>query len=221
MTLLTSPLADVLRSRPGTRQELNQMSVLTQVPDPKPAETLGLADLSYLTRFGVKGPQSASWLSAQSIPIPEQPNTWAALPEGGLIARLGRSEFLIEDGPDSQTVPRLAAACNSPPAQVYPVLRQDAAIALCGQATQNLLRQTCSFNFQSLNLTEHPVILTTMVGVTVTVIPQPKSHHPIYRIWCDNTFAPYLWQTLAEITTELGGTIIGTQDFIPYTGQMP
>lgn len=216
MARLTSPLADLLRSHPGTRQDLNQMSVLTTVPDPTPAAVLGLADLSYLTRFGVKGPQSASWLSTQAVPIPERPNTWTVLPNGSLIARLGRNEFLIEDGPDSQTALQLAAACNSSPAPVYPVLRQDAAIALCGQASQSLLRQTCSYNFQSLNLTEHPVILTTMVGVTVTVI---LLSGPIYRIWCDNTFAPYLWKTLTEITEELGGSIIGTQDFVTYTAR--
>ena len=71
----------------------------------------------------------------------------------------------------------------------------------CGTAIQDLLRQTCSVNFQGLSLAENPVILTLMVGVSVTIIPIATDR---YRIWCDGTFGAYLWETLVTIAQELG-----------------
>lgn len=192
----------------GEWQEFNAMPTIVTLPtDAAHLARLGIADCSCLTRFGVKGGAAADWLAGQGIPIPDRPNTWLLLPEGGLIARLGVSEFLIEDSLQSTWSLHLTQACESPPAQVYPVLRQDLALMLCGAAVPDLLRQTCSVNFQDLNLSDRPVILTSMIGVAVTVIPT----HSVYRIWCDGTYSHYFWRTLVEIAQESGGGAVGFQ----------
>ncbi|OLP20379.1 hypothetical protein BST81_01225 [Leptolyngbya sp. 'hensonii'] len=165
-------------------------------------EYLHLMDLSHLPRFGVKGPAAVAWLQSQGISVPDRPNSWKPLSDGGLVARLGLNEFLLEG---SAIAPQLAQACQPPPPRVYPVLRQDRAICLRGRAVQELLRQTCNVNFRALDLNTHPVILTTLIGVSVTVIPGEQAGLPFYRIWCDGTFGTYFWSTLAEITAELGG----------------
>jgi sarcosine oxidase subunit gamma len=162
-----------------------------------------------LTRFGVKGPNAAAWLESQNVPIPETPNTWCPFSEDGLVARLGITEFLIEDGLNTSIALRLTESCQNPPAKVYPVLRQDLAIGLSGLAVNDLLLQTCNINFQALDLNTRPVLLTSMIGVTVTIIPGERSGQPFYRIWCDNTFGNYFWETLLEIAQELGGNAIG------------
>lgn len=197
-------------------QTINQMPTAGTIAHPPETITqLGIADLSCLTRFGVKGAHSATWLEQQEIPIPAKPNTWCSLADGGLAARLGLSEFLIEDSLDTTIATQLAQNCQNPPAKVYPVLRQDLAIALCGSKVNDLLLQTCNINFQSLNLNEKPVILTSMIGVSVTVIPREISGLPFYRIWCDYTFGNYFWHTLLEIIHELGGNAIGIHDLPP------
>lgn len=170
------------------------------------AAGLEIADLSFIPRFGVKGAGAEAWLATQSITIPDLPNSWTFLLKGGIIARLGTNEFLIED---RTIAPQLTQVCKSPPPKVYPVLRQDLAIALIGSEVNELLLQTCSFNFQSLSIAENPVILTSMAGVNVTVIPGVLQEQPFYRIWCDGTFGAYLWQTLNAIAIELGGGAIG------------
>lgn len=205
-----SAIHDAVRSLPGLWRDINGMPTLWTLPDSSP-KTIGIADLSALTRWGVKGAQAADWLSQQGLPIPEQPNTWVPLPEGGLIARLGRTEFLIEDSVGSAIAPRLAAACQSPPPKVYPVLRQDLALGMVGDRLPDLLRQTCSFNFQALALADRPVILTSMIGVAVTILPGELHGQPFYRIWCDGTFGDYLWCTLLDIAIELGGGAVGTE----------
>lgn len=211
--LRISSIFEPLQSLNGSWREINGMQTLVMLPGEKAnAAHLGVVDLSFLTRFGVKGAGAAAWL-AQSIVVPDRPNTWCSLSTGGIVARLGRTEFLIEDSMH-QVAPQLAQACQSPPAKVYPVLRQDAAIALCGSAVNELLQQTCSINFRALRLSEHPVVLTSMIGVAVTVIPGERNGQPFYRLWCDGTFGVYVWQTLLAIAEELGGGAVGAEQLI-------
>lgn len=213
--LRLSPIHDSLQSLNGAWRDTNGMPSLVKLPgDRQSASVLGIADLSFLTRFGVKGANAAQWLAEWGLPIPDRPNTWHPLPEGGIIARLGLTEFLIEDSLNSAIAPQLATACKSPPAKVYPVLRQDLALGLVGDRVHELLRQTCSFNFQALSLGDRPVVLTNAIGVTVTVIPLDIERKLCIRIWCDRTFGTYFWQTLVQIATELGGGAIGTESFL-------
>ena len=208
--LRLSPIHDALQEINGSWRDLNGMPTLFSRPEDVVNYTrLGIADLSFLTRFGVKGKNAANWLIQQGISLPDRPNSWCQLPEGGIIARLGLTEFLIEDSMTSIIAPQLAAACQHPSA-VYPVLRQDLAIALTGSAVTELLHQTCNINFQTLS-TEHPVILTTAIGVNVTIIPSQRNGQPFYRIWCDRTFGEYVWQTLLKIVQQLGGDAIGAE----------
>lgn len=210
--LRLSPVHDALQELGGSWREINGMPTLVTLSgDEVTAAHLGIADLSFLTRFGVKGAGAANWLESQGIPVPDRPNTWCSLPESGIVARLGITEFLIEDSLHSTVAPRLAEACQQPPAKVYPVLRQDAAIALCGAAINELLLQTCNINFRALPLVERSVILTSMIGVTVTIIPSERIGQPFYRIWCDGTFGAYVWRTLLAIAVELGGGAVGAE----------
>jgi sarcosine oxidase subunit gamma len=210
--LRLSPIQDALQPIKGSWREINGMpALMTSLNESAIASHLGISDLSFLTRFGVKGAGATDWLNRQNIPVPEHPNSWHSLCGGGIVARLGMSEFLIEDSLSTLIAPQLAEACQQPPPKVYPVLRQDLAIALCGQAIHELLLQTCSFNFCALALSERPVILTSLIGVAVTIIPGEQKGFPVYRIWCDGTFGMYLWQTLLEIIEELGGGVVDPQ----------
>jgi len=207
-----SPLHSSLQSLNGSWRDINGMPSLVAVPNETTiAAHLGIADVSCLPRFGVKGANAASWLLSQGITTPDRPNTWNTLPDSGIIARLGLTEFLIEDSLQSQLAPRLMEACQQPSARVYPVLRQDAAIVLCGSAINELLLQTCSFNFRALSLADRPVILTSMIGAAVTILPGERNGKPFYRLWCDGTYGVYVWETLGAIVEEIGGGAIGLE----------
>lgn len=152
-------------------------------------------DVSRAPRAGVKGPGAAAWLSGLGLPVPAMPNSWLPL-EGGLIARLGLTEFLVE-GPESA---KLAAPLAH---GVYPVLRQDTALVLKGARLNDLLLETCSVDFRALDLAARPVVLTSMAGVGVTVIPGEEAGMPCYRIWCDGTYGEWFIETLAGVAGEL------------------
>jgi sarcosine oxidase subunit gamma len=191
-------------------QTVNTMPTAWITPnDADYAQRVGLCDRSFLNRFGVKGAGAADWLSSFGIPIPSQLNQWCDRPDGVLIARLGVTEFLIEDSIDSALTAQLKQQMANLPPKIYPVLRQDVALSLIGSSVPDLLRQTCNVNFQALNLSDRPVILTSMIGVSVVVIPGEKEGVPFYRVWGDGTFGVYMWETLAAIAEEMGGGAIG------------
>jgi sarcosine oxidase subunit gamma len=169
------------------------------------AAILGIADYSHLPRVGAKGPGAAAWLAGFSLQLPAQANSWKAIPNGGLIARLGRSEYLIEANSSMVDAIMLASRTSG----VYPVLRQDATFALCGSRVNELLLQTCNVDFRILTADPTRVVLTSMAGVGVTILLTQIGSTSCYRLWCDGTYGIYLWQILNEIAQELGGGCVG------------
>ncbi|MEX3951014.1 hypothetical protein AB4Y40_25065 [Paraburkholderia sp. EG287B] len=209
VSLRTSPVRDALHGIDPQCSVVENMQVVERfgANDEARARSAGIADVSHLYRMGFKGQGVAAWLAEQGLPVPPQPNSWAPLGNGGLIARLGLNEYLIEDGISGRASAKLAH--REPALRVYPVLRQDLAIVLCGEAIDELLLQTCNVNFRALDLAVRPVVLTSMAGVAVTVLPGERLGRPYYRLWADGTYGVYLWETLAGIAAELGGGPVG------------
>jgi len=149
-------------------------------------------------RLGFKGPRAAEWLVAHGIVLPMLPNTWARSPgvvaaAPLLVARLGSTEFFIEDAAAGTALKRIPAAADDLPPGVYPVLREDWALDLCGAGVHDVLAQVCNVNF----------------AVAVLVVPDEGTAERRYRIWCDPTFGPYLSESLGAVVGECGGRIMG------------
>jgi len=157
--------------------------------------TITFEEASRTPRAGVKGPGAAAWLAGLGLSLPATPNSWLPL-SGGLVARLGLTEFLIE-GPESA---KLAAPLAH---GVYPVLRQDTALVLRGAHLNDLLQETCSVDFSAFDAAMRPVVLTSMAGIAVTVIPGVENNMPCIRLWCDNTYGEWLFETLTGVAGEL------------------
>jgi len=175
------------------------------------ADGAGICDFSALERIGLKGPAAADWLAVRGVPVPEEFNSWLPLPGGGLVARLARTEFLVEDGPEDRVVPALRSAlAASAPEGIYPVLRQDCAIALTGASGPEMLRQACNVDFAPLSADSRQVILTQMVGVSVTALRRDLNGRLCFRLWCEYTSGQFFWATLVGIAEDLGGGPVGT-----------
>ena len=181
---------------------VNGMSLPASFESEGDLRDLAMVDVSCFAKTGLKGPRAAPWLAERGVPLPPRANTWT----GDLIARLGESEFFLQGD----------AACEVPEnlPGVYPVLRQDTAIVLAGRRINDVLLETCSFDFAALDAPE-TLVMTSMVGVPVLVIPQRREGLPLARIWADPTFGPYLWQTLLDIVHELGGGPAGLSSLYP------
>ncbi|HQR51874.1 MAG TPA: hypothetical protein PLZ79_01295 [Burkholderiales bacterium] len=173
---------------------------------------IGIADLSGLARFGAKGPRAAAELTALGVALPPAPNRWVELEDGGIVARLGRSEFLIEDAISGSSVRRVRESLDEGAPGVYPVPRYDLALALVGPRLPQLWEQTCSFDLHDFDATPGLVVMTQMIGVSVTVLRTDYGGRAMVRIWCDGTFGAYFHGTLLGIAHELGGGSVVARD---------
>ena len=185
------------------------MSPLEQ-SSPLPAP-VWLRDGSGRARFGFKGAGAPAWCEAQGLPLPASPNTAAVLDGGeGWLGRLAYTEFYLEHS-DAARIDALrdslGAGARSASGGVYPVHRRDACLLLGGPAAPDVFLQICNVNMAALDLTASPLIMTLVVGVAVLILPRVEDGQPVYRMVLDPTLAPYLWNTLREIVTDLGGAV--------------
>jgi len=203
-----SPVAERLRSADARFEQRNAMAVALRIgeQDRARADEVGIADLSYLYKCGLKGPNAVDCMQQRIGAVPPS-NSWLQTAEGSIVARLGRNEFLVEDTGRAALCAQLEGALRQTIQGVYPVARRDAGFALIGHRANELLLEVCSFNFRQQP--EDSVVMTSMAGVNVLVVCQDNGPHLCYRIWCDPTMAPYLWDTLSEIALELGGGPVG------------
>jgi sarcosine oxidase, subunit gamma len=167
-------------------------------------------------RVGMKGPGAAQWLADRGIVLPAAPNTWAgsnasADSPGLLVARLGASEFFLEDAARGTALQGVRGGLEESPPGVYPVLREDAAFQLSGDGVHDVLAQVCNVHFAGLDLDSRPVIMTLMLGVAVLIVPPVSGPYAMrcYRIWCDPTFGPFLGEAVGGVVAECGGTLRG------------
>jgi sarcosine oxidase subunit gamma len=72
-----------------------------------------------------------------------------------------------------------------------------------------VLGQVCNVNFGDLALESRPVIMTSMMGVSVLVVPQGSGDLGQYRIWCDPSFGHFLQESLGAVVSECGGNYRG------------
>jgi sarcosine oxidase, subunit gamma len=212
-----SPLHDCLLAENPQWADRHGMHAAMELPGDHLTPAIMLADASCLPRMGVKGAQAETWLRDLDAGVPAGVNTWVRTPEGVLVARLGRSEFFLEDSLGGTTVERWRAALAPAPG-LYPVLRQDAALVLAGHRLNDLLVQTCNVNFKAHAPSDRTVVMTSMTGVSVLALWEDLSAGPVLRIWCDGTFGPYLWETLLGIAREEGGAAVGLRKLFANAG---
>jgi sarcosine oxidase subunit gamma len=195
-------------------------------------------------RIGMKGPRAGEWLTDRGIGLPAAPNSWAGATVAGhstvlLVARLGTSEFFLEDAAQGALLQGIRRGLEENPPGIYPVLREDAAFQLSGDGAHDVLAQVCNVHFAGLALDSRPLIMTLMLGVAVLVVPQGSDDHGSddhgsdnqgsdnqgsdnqgpdipgrdtgrrYRIWCDPTFGPFLGEAVGGVVIECGGTLKG------------
>lgn len=167
-----------------------------------------LQDCSWRQRFGCKGPEATPWLQSLGFTVPQPANSCVMDANDVLVARLGSTEFLVEAmGVSSQGVIAARERLSMP--GVYPVIRQDAAFILGGPRATDLLLETCSYPFAS-DTNSSLVVMTSMIGVGVTVIARRVRETTQFNVWCDPSFGLYLWSTLVEIAKEMGGGAIAS-----------
>ena len=170
-----------------------------------------LREVSARPRFGCKGPGAETWLHEHGLAVPKAPNSWSCESGDVLVARLATSEFLVESLDVEHARIRETAASLLDPGQrragLVPVLRQDLVLELTGARANDLLLETCNVNFapfaRDAEENAGRLVLTSMTGVGVIVLPRRAGGELKYTLWCDPSFGHYLDSTLAGIADDL------------------
>lgn len=174
-----------------------------------------LRNVSDRPRFGCKGSGAESWLRQLGLDVPMPPNSWSCVPDEVLVARLATSEFLVEGLTDGARIREMSERLLDPAqrrAGLVPVLRQDKVLELKGVRANDLLVETCNVDFRPLaraaQASSGSLVMTSMIGVGVTVVPRLVGGEVSYTIWCDPSFGHYFEATLARVASELNeGTV--------------
>jgi sarcosine oxidase subunit gamma len=203
------------RSRWG---ELDGMPVALDFGSPESelvrARELGLCDASALPRLVVKGPQAANFLRSQGLPVPEAILAVSTCDGGGVVARTGGSEFLLEDSVSRPFVAPLEQTLGPGGNGVYRVVRQDAVVALSGRRGVEVLRQVCGYDFVP-SRPGAPLVMTRVAGVSCLVLHRERNGIPVFQLSTDGTLGVYLWGILFDVVRELGGDAVGLATLYP------
>jgi hypothetical protein len=171
--------------------------------------------LSGRERAGCKGPGAQAWLASRGVTVPSGANRYEIDSSGVLSARLATSEFLLEamaDPADDAVRPvRQALEFADCPKGVYPVLRQDCVMEISGPQTQPLLLQTCAVDLAPIvrqsSATAGPVIMTSMIGVSVVLTCRQLPDGPRFTVWSDPSYSTYFRSQLFAIAADLANDV--------------
>jgi len=212
-----SPIHPWLEKRQPEWREVGGMPVALRL---QPAEVeqqamrvLALCDLSCLSKLGVKGRDSQSWLESQQVEVPQRVYESCHLADGGFVVRLATDEFLLESGIANESVPALTAQLDSASGSVYSVARQEATFLLIGLSAVDVLAQTCGIDFHQA--VRQRLVMTRVAGASCGVLPDPVADIWACRLWIDCSYASYLWEALVEISDSLGGSVVGAGCIFP------
>jgi sarcosine oxidase subunit gamma len=169
---------------------------------------LSICDVTALQRKGVKGTQAANGLEQHGISIPDKANSWQQHETGALILRLGNAEYLIEDTASTELINTVVSQVDASNG-LHPVPRNDAAFIISGAHVDSLFSQVCAVDLLSGALDNNRLMMTSMAGVSVTILMQTLNGETVYRLWCDGSYGTYLWHTLLGIIEEQGGGPVG------------
>lgn len=154
-----------------------------------------------LIKVGVKGGGLGLWADEHGIVLPSGLYATSPVGDRGMLARVGTNEIILECAPDAPQFAAIERGLGQPGPDVIRVEQQTATFELSGPHARRIMSQTCGVSFPEA---EPPrIVFTRIAGVSCGVIPMAHDGGAVFRIWVDYTFAPYLWETLAEIASEL------------------
>ncbi|WP_278387964.1 sarcosine oxidase [Pseudomonas oryzihabitans] len=172
----------------------------------------GLADLSNLPRFGLRGPAAAGHLQGQGYVLPERPNQALRQATGEWLLRLSQSEYLLlgalADGGARVAALEAAAADLGP--GCYPLPRQDshAWLILTGTQLPALFAKLCGVDLGK-PFAVGQVVQTSVARLNAILLNAGDGALPHVHLLCDRASAHYLWCVLLDALEEFDGGALG------------
>ena len=165
------------------------------------AMDLAFCDVSGFRRCVFKGKGAAAYLTEADVTLPEKINGVVGLEGGGLVARTGAAEWLVEEPP---CPPILGGP------YLYPA--PGASFLLSGTRASDILLETCNVDLRAPGA---DLVMTRIAGVSCYILHRTLNGIPAYQVWTDASYAHYLGETLLEIIHEHNGGVAGVSCYFP------
>ena len=172
----------------------------------------GLADLSNLPRFGLRGPTAGDQLRAQGYVLPERPNQALRQATGEWLLRLSPSEYLLlgARGDGGARVAALEATAAELGPGCYPLPRQDSHswLILTGSQLPALFAKLCGVDLGK-PFAVGQVVQTSVARLNAILLNAGDGTLPHVHLLCDRASAHYLWHVLLDALEEFDGGALG------------
>jgi sarcosine oxidase subunit gamma len=174
-----------------------------------PLPSCTLSDLTDLPRVGFRGAHSAAYLSGRGFTLPDAPNRAVAQADGGQVARLSQTEYLLLGSPEDQGQ-RIAdeeARWELDHQANYLLPRQDshACFQLTGEYLGEVMAKLCGVDLSPQVFGPGAVAQTSAARINVIVINSSTAQHASLHLLCDRASKAYFREALLDALQEFNG----------------
>lgn len=179
--------------------------------------TCALTDLTDLARVGFRGGDSAACLQARGYRLPSLPNQAVRQEDGGWIARLSQTEYLLL-GSLADEGARVAAAeaeWVQDAQRNYLLPRQDshAWLQLSGVHGSAVMAKLCGVDLRAGAFPVGAVAQTSAARINVIVVNVGSDERPALQLLFDRASLAYLREAMLDAMDEFDGGLIGLGEF--------
>ena len=186
----------------------------TAAAETEQAASLGLCDLSPLSRSGYKGWNSVPWVVKGGAVVEDTPNRAYPQKDGVLFARLAVGEVLIL-GPLNGKPGLIASLAKrwtmNDGEGAYPVPRQhtNCWYGISGERAAGMFAKVCGVDLRPGTFENHAVAQTSIAKLNGIIVRDDLGTVPSYHLLSDSASAAYLWTCLLDAAEEFGGRPVG------------
>ncbi|MCE7763161.1 sarcosine oxidase [Pseudomonas putida] len=179
--------------------------------------TCALADLTDVARVGFRGGDSAAYLQQRGYRLPQQPNQAVLQNDGGWVARLSQTEYLLL-GSLADEGARVAAAeaeWVQDAQRNYLLPRQDshAWLQLSGVHGSAVMAKLCGVDLRAEAFAVGAVAQTSAARINVIVVNVGSDERPALQLLFDRASLAYLRDAMLDAMDEFDGGLIGLGEF--------
>ncbi|CAI3800018.1 hypothetical protein GLGCALEP_02501 [Pseudomonas sp. MM221] len=188
-------------------------------PQAEVLHSCALTDLTDVARAGFRGGDSAAYLQQRGYRLPQQPNQATRQDDGGWVARLSQTEYLLL-GSLADGGARVAAAeaeWVQDAQRNYLLPRQDshAWLQLSGAHGSAVMAKLCGVDLRAEAFQVGAVAQTSAARLTVIVVNVGSDERPALQLLFDRASLAYMREAMLDAMDEFDGRLIGLGEFTP------
>ncbi len=180
--------------------------------------TCALTDLTDVARVGFRGGDSAAYLQQRGYRLPQQPNQAVRQEDGGWVARLSQTEYLLL-GSLADAGARVAAeeaGWVQDAQRNYLLPRQDshAWLQLSGAHGSAVMAKLCGVDLRAAAFPVGAVAQTSAARINVIVVNVGSEEIPALQLLFDRASLAYFREAVLDAMEEFDGGWVGVEELM-------